>query len=75
MKTTKKSFVKSNVILPDVTVNLINADGNVFAILGTVSKMIKRAGHGDRCTEFMDEATAGDYDHALRTCMKWVNIN
>lgn len=45
-----------------------------FVILGLVQRSMKRAGHADRVKEFMAEATAGDYDHLLRTCMKWVEV-
>jgi len=40
-------------------------------------KMVKfpdKAGHKDAVKAFMDEATAGDYDHLLQTAMKWVNV-
>lgn len=60
---------------PDVEVQLSGEDGNAFAILGTVSRALKRAGHGDAVSEFMDEATAGDYDELLQTCMRWVVVS
>jgi hypothetical protein len=59
---------------PDVEVELVGSDGNAFAVLGNVSKALRRAGHGDVVSAFMDEATAGDYDHLLGTCMRWVDI-
>ena len=64
----------SGVRFPDVTVRLVGQDGNAFMVLGLVSKALKRAGHGDAVDEFMKEATSGDYDHLLQTCMAWVEV-
>jgi hypothetical protein len=61
-------------ILPDVEVELVGVNGNAFVVLGTVTKAMKKAGYGDRVDEFMEEATSGDYNHMLRTCMKWINV-
>ena len=58
----------------DVKVKLVGEDGNAFAILGAVSKALKRAGHKDLVDEFMAEATSGDYDHLLATCMDYVEV-
>ena len=58
----------------DVHVELVGHDGNAFAILGRVSRALRTAGHGDLVKEFMDEATKGDYDHLLQTCMKYVHV-
>lgn len=59
---------------PEVTVTLVGEDGNAFAIMGRVSEALRRAGVSkvDR-DKFMAEATAGDYDHLLRTCQQYVN--
>jgi hypothetical protein len=59
---------------PDVTVRLVGSDGNAFAVLGAVQRAMRKAGHDDQVAEFMAEATAGDYDGLLRTCMKWVEV-
>lgn len=60
---------------PHVTVALVGEDGNAFAILGRVSKAMRRGG----CTKedietFMSTATNGDYDHLLCTVMETVNV-
>ena len=61
---------------PDIKVRLTGADGNAFAILGAVSKAMKRAGlDASARKEFTDEATSGDYDHLLQTCMKFVAVS
>ena len=61
---------------PDIQVRLVGEDGNAFAILGRVSKALKRAGV-DRSDidKFMAEAKSGDYNHLLRTCMAWVDTD
>jgi hypothetical protein len=60
----------------DVDVQLSGTDGNAFAILGKVINGIKSAGGtSEDVIAFQDEATYGDYDHLLRTCMKWVNVS
>ena len=57
------------------TVKLVGTDGNAFAILGKVTGALRRAGHTpEEVKQFQDEATAGDYDHVLQTCMKWVDV-
>jgi len=60
---------------PDVHVQLVGEDGNAFAILGRVRKALKRAGHGSAGDEFTAEATSGNYDHLLQTCMRWVDCD
>lgn len=58
---------------PDVTVQLTGGDGNAFAVLGSVARALRAAGHGDEVAAFMAEATSGDYDNLLRTAMEWVD--
>ena len=61
---------------PDVTVHLLGENGNAFAILGAVRSALRRAKvDGAEIEAFMTEATDGDYDHLLRTCMRWVNVD
>lgn len=61
---------------PEVSVQLTGQDGNAFAILGRVRTALRQAGvPDDEIKEFMAEATAGDYDHLLATCMKWVDVS
>ena len=59
----------------NVKVKLVGTDGNAFAILGKVSGALKKAGHEDLATEFMDEAMSGDYNHLLCTAMKYVEVS
>ncbi len=60
---------------PFITVKLVGQSGNAFAILGKVSQAMKKFGlPNDVISEFSKEALEGDYDHLLRTCMEWVNV-
>lgn len=57
------------------TVQLIGEDGNVFAIIGRVSKALKRAGQREKAKEFTDKAMkSGSYDEVLRLCMDYVEV-
>jgi len=61
---------------PNITVQLVGSDGNAFAILGKVSQAMRRAKVSpDEVKTFQDEATSGDYDNLLATCMKWVDVS
>jgi len=60
---------------PDVVVKLVGSDGNAFAVMGRVAKALRRAGTpNDEVAAFYAEATSGDYDHVLQTCMAWVVV-
>lgn len=60
---------------PNVTVQLTGTDGNAFAIMGKVREALKKAGvSSEERALFFNEATSGDYDHLLQTCMKWVDV-
>ena len=61
---------------PNITVTLCGQDGNAFAILGAVTKAMKRAGLDETAREeYEKEATSGDYDHLLQTTMRYVNVD
>jgi hypothetical protein len=60
---------------PEVAVELSGTNANAYAIIGKVRAALRRAGvPGDEITEFSNEATSGDYDNVLITCMKWVTV-
>lgn len=60
----------------NIEVNLIGEDGNAFAILGKVQNALKQAGYDKAFIDkYIKEATSGDYDHLLRTTMKYVNVS
>ena len=61
---------------PEIEVQLSGEDGNAFAILGTVSTALRRAGIAKEERDlFFDEATSGDYDHLLKVATEWVTAN
>jgi len=60
---------------PEIEVQLTGSDGNAFAILGKVSKALRRADvPQEEIEEFTKEATSGDYGNLLRVCMKRVDV-
>ena len=60
---------------PEIIVNLTGGDGNAFAILGKVQEAMKLHNIDKEIRgEFAEEAISGDYDHLLRTAMRWVTI-
>lgn len=60
---------------PDITVELIGADGNAYNILGIVKKALTKAGVSEEeVSEFYTEATSGDYNKLLATVMDTVEV-
>lgn len=65
----------TDIIYPQITVNLTSIDGNAYSILGAVTKKIKRYGIAQSLIdEFLKEAESGDYDHLIQTVMQYVNV-
>ena len=60
---------------PDTTVRLVGQNGNAFNILGICLRAMRQAGlsQEERDT-FYAEATSGNYDHLLATCIEWFNV-
>lgn len=57
---------------PHVHVKLIGKDSNAFNILGLCQQAARRARiPAEDINAFVQEATAGDYDHLLQTCQRW----
>jgi len=59
---------------PDITVRLVGEDGNAYAIIGAVTRALKRAGHTEAAAECQKEIMSGDYDHLLQTAMAYVEV-
>lgn len=58
-----------------IVVELIGQDGNAFAIMGAVTKAMKRVGvSANIVAAYQKEATAGDYDNLLRVTAEYVEI-
>ena len=62
---------------PEIEVQLTGGDSNAFAILAKVRKELIHSGlvSDAEVQEFMEEATKGDYDDLLNTCMNWVEVS
>lgn len=57
------------------TVTLSGTDGNAYAIMGKVGRELRRAGYTEeQRNQYIEEATAGDYDNLIQVTMKWVNV-
>ena len=56
-------------------VQLSGEDGNVFSIIGRVSKALKRAGQADKAKEFSEKAmNSQSYDAVLQLCFDYVEV-
>lgn len=65
----------ADVKYPEIKVQLTGTDGNAFSVMGKVSKALKRGGvEQSEVDQFFAEATSGDYNDLLATCMKWVDV-
>ena len=67
--------MKQDVPLTDAVVKLTGQDGNAFNLLGLVRKAILTSNQPELADTFISEATSGDYDHLLQTCMRYVEVN
>ncbi len=60
---------------PNITVKLTGTDGNSMMIIGKVRAALRANKIPDsEIVKFTEEATSGDYDNVLTTCMRWVNV-
>jgi hypothetical protein len=65
-----------DVLYPNVKVKLVGSDGNAFSIMGKVSAALRR--HGvpkEEIDRYTTESMSGDYNHLLRTAMRWVDVS
>jgi hypothetical protein len=54
---------------------LTGQEGNVFNIIGLVSRTLKRAGQADKAREFVDRAMKSkSYDDVLALCWDYVEV-
>ena len=60
---------------PDITVELTGHDGNAFSVIGRCIKAMRAAGlAAGPIAAFQIEATSGDYDGLLQTCLRWFDV-
>lgn len=65
----------SDVKYPEIHVQLIGLDGNAFSILDRCQREMKKARLSqEEIQQFMNEATSGNYDHLIATCMEWFDV-
>lgn len=76
VKIDRKARDASRPKFPEIKVRLTGKNGNAFNIIGAVQHTMRIKGVSDEeVNEFMKEATAGDYNALLATCMRWVNVS
>lgn len=58
---------------PEISVQLSGRDGNVFALIGAVSRALKDCGEREEAAAFVEEATScGSYDEVLQLIQRTV---
>lgn len=63
-------------IHPEINIRMAGEDGNAFAILARVKRMMRRAGLPEsEWDAFHEEATSGNYDNLLMTVMLWFSVD
>lgn len=61
---------------PEINVQLVGLNSNVFSILGKCLEAMRRAKLSQEERDaFYKEATSGNYDHVLATCMEWFDVD
>ena len=50
-------------------------DGNAFAVMGAVTKALKRAGLADKVAEYRAKAMASDYNNLLLVSLEYVDFD
>ncbi len=66
----------SEVKYPHIKVQLTGGDGNAFFIISKVRVALKKHKvDSEEIKKFLAEATSGDYNTVLATCMKWVDVS
>lgn len=67
----------TDVKFPEVEVQLTGEDGNVFSIVGRVTRAMRRAGVEPKAIDAYSNAifACGSYDEALRLTMQTVTVS
>lgn len=66
----------SSVKYPEIKVQLSGNDGNAFAIMGAVSKALRRADVSQsEIDQYLNQSMSGDYDNLIQTAMRWVSVS
>ena len=57
------------------TVQLTGNDGNAFAVMGAVTRALRKAGYtNEEVHEYQSQAMSGDYNNLLAVSMRWANV-
>ena len=74
--TPKREDGSMPVKFPDIHVRLTGKDGNAMVLIAAVRRALRQHKIGDDVIRaFTTEATSGDYDHLLQTCIAWVDVS
>ena len=58
------------------TVKLTGVSGNAFAVMGVVSRALRKAGFPkEPVDKYMEESMAGDYNNLMRVAHKYAHIS
>ena len=61
---------------PEIHVQLVGLNGNAFSILSRYLEAMRRAKLSQEERDaFYKEATSGNYDHLIVTCMEWFDVD
>lgn len=74
MTTINSDTTSTDAPITNAVVQLTGKDGNAFLILGLVKRAILASDKPELADEFIHEAVAGDYDHLLQTCIRYVTV-
>ena len=66
---------ENNKPITDIKLTLVGEDGNAFMILGRARAALRRARRMDLWDAFQKEATSGDYNKLLATCMRYFDVD
>lgn len=72
----RKETTMDKVKYPEITVELIGQNGNIFNLIGICTQALRRAKVSKAERDiFVEEVThAGSYVEALAVIMRWVNV-
>lgn len=70
-----EEFPKVTPKYPNIKARLTGQNGNAFNLLGIMQNELRKGKvPKEEIDAFITEATSGDYDHLLQTCMKMVTV-
>jgi len=76
MTTNIQTATVDNPVFPNITVKLTNHDRNIFSVLSTIKKALKKhnVSENDQL-QFRKEVLGSNcYNSALNVCFRWVTI-